>query len=154
MNILNQIPAICCSCAKRCFEMQIERFSVRFCSFLALPSPVNHPRRNKYWHCLLSCVKCTPSTYFSQILQTLTTVQFSSVVSNSLFSSVQPFATPRTAARQASLSITDSWSLLKLMSFELVMPSNHLILCCPPFLLHSIFPSIRDFSSESVLHIR
>ena len=57
-------------------------------------------------------------------------------------------------ARQASLSITSSGSLLKLMSTELVMPSNHLILCCPLLLLPSIFPSIRVFSKESVLHIR
>ena len=76
------------------------------------------------------------------------------------FSSVQPlsrvwlFATPWTAARQASLSITNSRSLLKLMSIESVMPSNHLILCHPFLLLPSIFPSIRVFSSESVLHIR
>ena len=62
--------------------------------------------------------------------------------------------TPWTAARQASLSITNSWSLLKLMSIESVMPSNHLILCCPLLLLPSIFPSIRVFSNESVLHIR
>ena len=59
-----------------------------------------------------------------------------------------------TAARQASLSITNSWSLLKLMSIESVMPSNHLILCCPLFFQPSIFPSIRVFSNESVLHIR
>ena len=64
------------------------------------------------------------------------------------------FATPRTAACQASLSITNSWSLLKLMSIESVMPSNHPILCCPLLLLPSIFPSIRVFSNESVLHIR
>ena len=61
---------------------------------------------------------------------------------------------PWTAARQASLSITDSRSLLKLMSIELVMPSNHLILCCPLLLLPSIFPIIRVFSKESVLCIR
>jgi len=76
----------------------------------------------------------------------------------SLFSSVaqsfQLFATPWTAACQAFLSITNSWSLLKLMSIELVMPSNHLILCHPFLLLPSIFPSIRVFSSESVLCIR
>ena len=59
-----------------------------------------------------------------------------------------------TAARQASLSITNSQSLLKLMSIESVMPSNHLISCCPLLLLPLIFPSIRVFSSESVLHIR
>ena len=64
------------------------------------------------------------------------------------------FVTPQTAARQASLSITHSWSLLKLMFIELVMPSNHLILCHPLLLLPSIFPSIRVFSSESILHIR
>ena len=55
---------------------------------------------------------------------------------------------------QASLSITNSWSLLKLMSIESVMPSNHLILCCPLLLLPSIFPNIRVFSNESLLHIR
>ena len=70
-------------------------------------------------------------------------------------SSVQSlFATPWTAARQASLSITDSRSLLKLMAIEAVMPSNHLILCRTLLLLPSIFPSIRVFSNESVLHIR
>ena len=69
-------------------------------------------------------------------------------------SHVQLFVTPWTAARQASLSFTNSWSLLKLMSIELVTPSNHLILCHPLLLLPSIFPSIRVFSNESVLHIR
>ena len=69
-------------------------------------------------------------------------------------SRVQLFATPWTEARQASLPITNSRSLLKLMSIELVMPSSHLILCRPLFLLPSIFPSIRVFSDESVLHIR
>ena len=66
----------------------------------------------------------------------------------------QLFATPWIAARQASLSITNSWSLLKLMSIELVMPSNHLILCRPLLFLPSIFPSIRVFSNKSVFHIR
>ena len=69
-------------------------------------------------------------------------------------SHVQLFATPRTAAYQVSLPITNSWSLLKLKSIELVMPSNHLILCCPLLLPPSIFPSIRVFSNESVLCIR
>ena len=64
------------------------------------------------------------------------------------------FATPWTAACQASLSITNSWSLLKLISIKSVMPSNHLILCRPFLLLPSIFPSIKVFSSESVLCIR
>ena len=77
--------------------------------------------------------------------------QFSSLQS---LSCVRLFATPWTAACQASLSIANSWSLLKLMSIESVMPSNHLILWHPLLLLPSIFPSIRVFSSESALHIR
>ena len=77
--------------------------------------------------------------------------KFSSILS---LSHVRLFATPQTAARQASLSITNSRSLLKLMSIESVMPSNYLILCGPLLLLPSIFPSIRGFSSESVLRIR
>ena len=64
------------------------------------------------------------------------------------------FATPWTMARQASLSITNSWSLLQLMSIESVMPSNHLILCRPRLLLASTFPSIRIFSNDSDLRIR
>ena len=64
------------------------------------------------------------------------------------------FVTPWTEARQASLSFTVSWSLLKIMSIELVMPYNHLILCFPLLLLPSIFPIIRVFSNESALHIR
>ena len=77
--------------------------------------------------------------------------QFSSVQS---LSRVWLFATPWTAAHQASLSITNSRSLLTLMSIELMMPSNRLILCCPLLLLPSILPSIRVFSNESVLRIR
>ena len=77
-------------------------------------------------------------------------VQFSSVQS---LSRVRLFATPWTAARQASLSITNSQSPPKPMSIEPVMPFNHLILCCPLLLL-SIFPSIRVFANESALHIR
>ena len=69
-------------------------------------------------------------------------------------SCVQLFAAPWTAARQASLSITNCRSLLKVMSIESWMPFNHLILCCPLLLPPSVFPSIRVFSSESVLHIR
>ena len=78
-------------------------------------------------------------------------IQFSSVQS---LSHVRLFVTPWTAARQASLSITNCQSLLKLMSIELVMPSNHLILCRPLLLPPSIFPSFRVFSNESVLCIR
>ena len=78
-------------------------------------------------------------------------IQFISVQS---LSRVWFFATPWTAAHQASLSIASCRSLLRLMSFELVMPSTHLVLCHPLFLLPSIFPSIRVFSSDSVLCIR
>ena len=77
--------------------------------------------------------------------------QFSSV---QLLSRVRLFATPWIAARQASLSITNSQSSLRLMSIEPVMPSSHFILCRPLLLLPSVFPSIRIFSNESVLHIR
>ena len=76
---------------------------------------------------------------------------FSSV---QLLSHVQLFSTPWTAACQASLSITNSQSSPRLMSVESVMPSNHLILCCPLLLPLSIFPKIRVFSNESALHIR
>ena len=79
---------------------------------------------------------------------------------NSYFSSVQSisrvrlFATPRITAHQASLSITNSWSSLRLTSIELVMPSSHLILCCPLLLLPPIPPSIRVFSNESTHHMK
>ena len=76
---------------------------------------------------------------------------FSSV---QLLTHVRLFAAPWTAAHQASLSITNFWNLLKPMSIESVMPSNHLILCHPLLLLLSLFPSIRVFSNKSVLHIR
>ena len=75
-------------------------------------------------------------------------------VSVQSLSHVRLFATPWTAAHQASLSITDSWSLIKFMFVESVMPSNHLILCRPLLLLPSIFSSIRVFSDESALRIR
>ena len=85
------------------------------------------------------------------VLYQLTSVQFTSVQSLSL---VQLFVTPWTTACQASLSITNSQSLLKLMPIESLMPSNHLTLCCPLLFLPSIFPSIKDFSNESALRIR
>ena len=94
-------------------------------------------------HCSMQGLCCSTQAFSSFG----SSVQFScSVVSDSV--------TPRTAACQASLSITNSRSLLKLMSIESVMPSNHLTLCHPLLLLPSIFPSIRVFSNESVLHIR
>ena len=87
---------------------------------------------------------CTHVTYHLS-------VQFSSVQS---LSRVRLFATPWIAARQASLSITNSQSSPKLMSMESVMPSSHLILCRPLLLLHSVPPRIRVFSNESTLHMR
>ena len=78
----------------------------------------------------------------------------SALSSVQLLSHVRLFVTPWTAAHRASLSITNSWSLLKLMAIQSVMPSNHLILCRPLLLPPSIFPSIRVFSSELVLQIR
>ena len=81
------------------------------------------------------------------------TTTYQAISSVHLLSHVWLFANPRTAARQVSLSITNSWSRPKPMSIESVMPSNHLILCRPLLLLPSIFPSIRVFSSESALHI-
>ena len=89
--------------------------------------------RDHVWMCELDHKEC------SQSIQSLSCVQL--------------FATPWTATGQASLSITNSWSLLKRMSIELMMPSNHLIHGHPILLLPSIFPSIRVFSKESVLHI-
>ena len=103
-------------------------------------------RHNSNWACNLLLHWGSEFLPFSSVL----TIQFSSVQS---LTHVRLFVTPWTAARQASLSITSSQSLLKLMSIELVMPSNHLILCGPLFLLPSILSSIRVFSNELVLHI-
>ena len=98
------------------------------------------------YHFCLHCID------FPFLLLTIKRIlPYSSVQS---LSCVQLFATPLTVAQQASLSITNSQSLLKLMSIESVMPSNHFILCHPLLLLPSIFPSIRVFSNESVLRIR
>ena len=94
------------------------------------------------WHCKKSDATDQLSIH-AKIL-----FQFSS------FSCVRPFATPWTTACQTSLPITNSQSLLKLMSIESTVSSNHLILCCPLLFLTSIFPSIRVFSSKSVLRIR
>ena len=95
--------------------------------------------------CIMNMTNVLPSS------QPLLLIQFSSVQS---LSRVRLFATPWTAALQASLSITNSQSLPKPMSIESVMPSSHLIFCRPLFLLPSIFPSIRVFSDESAFHIR
>ena len=93
-------------------------------------------------------------SFLSDTLAEHTVSHSINVVDVQLLSCVRIFATPWTAARQASLSITNSRSWLNLMSIEAVMPSNHLILCYPLLLLPSIFPSIRIFSNESALPIR
>ena len=118
------------------------------------PTPVFLPGESQGQRNLVGCSlwgltesDTTESTYQYQQPVTI----FSSVQS---LSRVRLFEIPWTAACQASLSITNSRSLLKLMSIKLVMPSNHLILCVPLPLLPSIFPSIRVFSNESLLHIR
>ena len=100
-------------------------------------------KRNKKKY-ITESLCCIPET--NTILLIISSVQ--------LLSCIRLFATPWTAACQASLSITNSWSLPKVMSSKLVMSSNHLSLCCPLLLLPSIFPSIRVFSHESVLCIR
>ena len=86
--------------------------------------------------------------------QSLSKCRLSIVFVVQLLSRVQLFATSWTAAHQTALSITNSRSFLKLMSIALVMPSNHLILCCPLLLLPSVFLSIRVFSNELAVHIR
>ena len=86
--------------------------------------------------------------------QSLSKCRLSIVLVVRLLSCVQLFATSWTAAHQTSLSITNTQSFLKLMSAALVMPSNHLILCCPLLLLPSVFLSIRVFSNELAVHIR
>ena len=121
-----------------------QRFVTRFCSFplcFSLLGTISFLRH------LLSFL----SFFFFFLMHFVFLETFRSVQS---LSCVQLFATPWTAAHQASLSITNSRSLLKLMSIESVMLSNHLILCRPLLLLPSIFPSIRVFSSESALHKR
>ena len=102
-----------------------------------------------------------PSIFFlkkrkkQQLSQSYFNLHLLDIISSvQLLCHVRLFATPWTAARQASLSITNSQSLLKLMSIESVMPSKHLILCCPLLLLPSVFPSIMVFSSEFALLIR
>ena len=106
------------------------------------------------WHHVPTCVFTPFSCCFGASMSVcfFSMVQFFSSVQ--LLSHVRLFATPWTEARQASLSITNSQSLLKLMSIESVMPSNHLILSHPCLLLSSIFPSIRVFSNESALRMK
>ena len=102
---------------------------------------------------MLDAVKVHP-VYWGRPFTPVRQPQVVVVVVVQSFSRVQLFATPRTAARQASLSLTISWHLLKPVSIESVMPSNHPVLCHPLRLLPSTFPSFRVFCNESALHIR
>ena len=112
--------------------------------YMCSPSIKHHSRMTHWEHRIWAKLFSVPVSYIILIV----------VVIGQLLSCVQLFATPWTAAHQASLSFPISWSLLKLMFFELVMLSNHLILCHSPSPLPSVFPSIRVFFNESALCIR
>ena len=101
----------------------------------------------KHWVWIQEIMITIPTTISTSCVIQFSSVQFSCSV-------ISVFATPWTAAHLAFLSITNSQSLLKLMPIELVVASNHFILCCPLLLLPSIFPSIRVFSNKSLLRIR
>ena len=130
-HLFKCLLTICMSSLDKLFQRHIHIF----CQFLICI--YIHILDVELYICLMFCI--------------LTFYQFSSIQS---LSCVWLFATPWTAAHQASLPITNSWSLFKSISIELVMPCSHLILCCPLYVLPSIFPNIRVFSNESVLHIR
>ena len=134
-----------------------------FSFFLKITKQISLVLLNYNWHITFCKYKAyNVCIWYTYILQNYYIVELvnTAIVSHNSVSSVQSpssaqlFVTPWTAAYQASPSITNSWSLLKLVSTESVMPSNHLILCCPLLLLPLIFPSIRVFSNESTLHIR
>ena len=116
---------------------------------------LSHRHYHSLYICLWLLLNCNSRAQYWQQRSNVVLSSMHIVVSVSVqsFSHVWLFVTPWTTARQASLSITNSRSLLKLMSIESVMPSNHLILCCPLLLLPSIFPSIMVFSNESALSI-
>ena len=143
-NTLCKVPQLCPTlCDPWTVDQQsplsMKILQARILEWVAIPS-FRGSSQSRYQ----TQVPCTAGAFF--------TIWATSPVQS--LSPVQLLATPWAAAHQASLSIANSWSLLKLMSTESVIPSNHLILCHPLLLLPSIFPSIRVFSNESVLPIR
>ena len=135
-------------------QHHISKVSILWCSAFFIDQ-ISHPYMTTG-----KTVALTRWTFVGKVMSLLFNMLYRLVItflprsSVQSLSHVQLFVTPCTAAHQASLSITNSWSLLKLMSIESAMPSNHLVLCCPLLLLPSIFPSIRVFSNESALRIR
>ena len=121
------------------------------CSFILYKKKWKGKRRSRWPFLPIKCFRIIRSVFVHKKLAEYGNCHLSSVQS---LSHVWLSVTPRTTACQASLSITNSWSLPKLMSLGWVMPSNHLILCHPLLLLPSIFPNIRVFSNESALRIR
>ena len=117
-------------------------------------SPAVHPTFVSLKSENLTCRCSPPPNLLATIFLLLQDFIILQLISVQLLSRVRLFVTPWTAACQASLSLTNSWSLPKLMSTESVITSNHLILCCYLLLLPSIFPRISVFSNKSVLHIR
>ena len=137
------------TCVVRCFYFKLgghRRLFWLFAIYLCKDPISKHGHFKRYW--VLGLYHMNLEGHSSNH-----TIPMSLVVVQSL-SHVRLFATPWTAAHQASLSFTISWSLLKLMPIRSMMPSNQLILCHHLLLLPSIFPNIRVFSNESVLHIR
>ena len=142
-------PGVCsnsCPLSQWCY-LTISSSAALFFCLQSFPASGSFPISQLFTSCGLKYWNFSIST--SNEHSGLIFFQFSSV---QLLSCVWPFATPWTVAYQASLSITNSWSLLKLI--ESVIPSNHLLLCRPLLLLPSVFPSLRVFSNESVLPIR
>ena len=137
--------------ASVCLSPSLEIFLLWFSVILSLRFYFSMSYVWGSFHVYRSGSQVSESNVFLSVSTPYSRTSFSSV---QILSHVQLFATPRTAAHQASLSITNSQSLLKLMSIEFVRPSNHLILPHPLLLLLSILPSIRVFSNESVLRSR
>ena len=152
----------CQACDSVCASRWVMSYSVWLCGVepTGLLCPWDCPSKNSEVGCHYLLQGIFPNVGIEPTSPALKADSLPSEPPGKLFSSVQLlsrvrlFATPWTTARQASLSITNSQSLLKLMSIKSVMPSNHLILCLPLLLLPSIFSSIRVFSNESVLRIR